>query len=82
MEETEIGTVADYFAKVSVAAIKLSGNVKVGDKIHIKGHTTDLTQTIDSMQIDRKPVNEAKGGMSIGIHVKDRVRPDDKVYKC
>ena len=82
MEETEIGAVVSYFAKVSVAAIKLSGNAKLGDKIHIKGHTTDITQTIDSMQIDRKPVNEAKNGDSVGIKVNGRARPEDKVYKC
>ena len=79
MEETEIGTVADYFAKVSVAAIKLSGNVKVGDKIHIKGHTTDFEEKISSMQIENKAVKEAKKGDHIGIKVKDKVRPNDKV---
>jgi len=80
MEEKEIGTVFLFFAKPSVAAIKLKDDLKIGDKIHIKGHTTDLTQTIDSMQIDNKPIEEAKAGDDVGIKVNDRVRPNDTVF--
>ncbi|GAI15070.1 unnamed protein product, partial [marine sediment metagenome] len=54
---------------------------KVGDTIHIKGHTTDFEQEIESMQIENEPVKEAKSGDSIGIKVKERVRPHDLVYK-
>lgn len=79
--EEEIGKVDKYFAHPEVAAITVTGSLKVGDTIHIKGTTTDITQTVDSMEINRKPIEEAKPGDDIGIKVKERVRPGDKVYK-
>ncbi|MBI4300191.1 MAG: translation elongation factor-like protein [Chloroflexi bacterium] len=81
MPEEEIGVVSDYFSHVVVAGIDLNAPLKVGDRIHIKGHTTDLEMPVDSMQIDRQNVQEAKPGDSIGIKVPDRVRRGDKVYK-
>jgi len=80
MGEKEIGEVSTYFSHVGVAAIKLSGKVKIGDRIHIKGHTTDFEQLIDGMQIDKKEVKEAGKGDEIGIKSNDRVRPSDKVF--
>ncbi len=80
MAEKEIGRVSGYFSNVGVAAIKLSSGLKVGDKVHIKGHTTDLEQKISSMQIERKSVKEAKKGDHIGIKVPDKVRPNDAVF--
>jgi len=80
MTEKEIGIVSTYFSHAEVAAIKLTGNLKVGDRIHIKGHTTDIEQLVDSMQIDRKEVKDAKKGDEIGIKINDRVRPNDKVF--
>ena len=80
MAEKEIGKVITYFSHVEVAAIKLKGKLKVGDKVHIKGHTTDFEQKVDSMQIDRKDVEEAGKGADIGIKVKEKVRPNDAVY--
>ena len=81
-EKEEIGEVFNFFAKPSVAAITLtSGEVKVGDTILIKGETTSFTQKIESMEIDRVKVQEAFAGQGIGIKVKERVRPKDKVYK-
>ena len=82
MEEQEIGEVMDYFSKVNVAAIKLNGRLSIGDEIHIKGNTTDMTMTVGSMQIDKNPVDDASRGDSVGIKVNDRVRPGDKVYKA
>ena len=79
MAEKEIGIVSSYFAHVGVAAIKLSKGLKVGDKVHIKGHTTDLEIDIKEIQIERKPVKKAKKGDHIGIKVPDKVRPHDKV---
>ncbi len=76
-----VGKVSGYFTKVGVAAIELEDALKVGDTIKIKGHTTDFSQKVDSMQIDRKDVKEAKKGDSVGIMVKERVRPNDIVYK-
>ncbi len=81
MPEVEIGRVSDFFAHPVVAGIELSGKIKLGDKIHIKGHTTDLELTINSMQIDRVDVSQAKAGDSIGVKVAERVRSGDKVYK-
>ncbi len=82
VEEEELGEVFTYFSKVEVAGINITnGELKVGDTIHIKGATTDFTQTIDSMEIDRQKVDSASVGQSIGIKVKERVRSKDKVYK-
>jgi translation elongation factor EF-1alpha len=81
MSEEVIGTVSDFFAHPVVAAIELTGALKVGDKIRIKGHTTDLELNVDSMQIDNEPVQEAKAGDSIGVKVPERVRNGDTVYK-
>ena len=80
-EEEEVGRVMDYFAKISVAGIDLTAKLRVGDAIHIKGHTTDLEQLVDSMQIDRDSVEEAGPGDKIGIKVKDRCRGGDHVYR-
>ena len=80
VEEKQIGQVTDYFTKISVAAITLSAGLKTGDKIHIKGSTTDFEQPIKSMQINKEVVEKAKKGDEIGIKVKDRVRRKDKVF--
>ena len=81
MPEEEIGRVSDFYSHLLVAGIELSGSLKVGDQVHIKGHTTDLSFTIGSMQIDNRPVNDAHKGDAIGVKVPDRVRHGDKVYK-
>ncbi len=80
--EEEVGKVQKFFAKPSVAAIEVTaGVVKVGDKLHFKGHTTDFEETVTSMQVDRETIEEAKPGDLIGIRVKDRVREHDTVFK-
>jgi len=82
MAEKKIGTVFSYYANIGVAAIQLTdGILKSGETIHIKGTTTDFTQTVDSMQVEHKEVKEAKKGSSVGIKVVDRVRPNDEVFK-
>ncbi len=81
MPEEKIGTVSDFFARPVVAAIELTAALEVGNKIHIKGHTTDLELTVDSMQINNVDVKEAKAGDSIGVKVSERVRKRDTVYK-
>jgi translation elongation factor EF-Tu-like GTPase len=82
MEEKKVGEIIKYFGKIGVAAIRLTeGSLKVGDTIHIVGHTSDVTQTIDSMQIENKNVQEAGPGADIGVRVKDKVREHDVVYK-
>jgi len=79
--EIEIGQVSDFFAKPVVAGIELTDTLKTGDKVHIKGHTTDLEFTIESMQINNVNTAEGKAGDAIGIKVPDRVRSGDRVYK-
>ena len=80
-QETEIGSVMTYYSNIGVAAIDLTGNVKVGDTIIIRGHTTDVEHVIDSMEIDHKSVQEAKSGDQIGIKVASKLRKKDRVYK-
>jgi selenocysteine-specific translation elongation factor len=81
MPEVEIGVVSDFFAHPVVAGVDLTGNLSVGDTIHISGHTTDLEMVVESMQIDNSTVTEAGIGDAIGIKVCDRVRRGDKVFK-
>ena len=79
--EKYIGQVEDYFAHVSVAAIKLEDSLKIGDKIKISGGETQFEQIVESMQIDRKPIKSAKSGDEVGIKVNEKVRKSYKVYK-
>jgi len=82
VEEKRVGKVVGYFAKIGVAAIEIEEEgLKIGDTIHIKGHTTDLTQQVTSMQIEKQPIQEAKPGDAVGVKVDDRVRRGDTVYK-
>jgi selenocysteine-specific translation elongation factor len=79
--EVEIGKVSDFFSHPVVAGIELTAPLKQGDKIHIKGHTTDMELTIDSMQLNNVNVEQAKAGDAIGIKVSERVRRGDIVYQ-
>ncbi len=81
MPEKAIGKVTDFFSRPVVAGIELTATLKLGDKIHIKGHTTDIELTVDSMQINNVEVKQAKTGDAIGIKVSERVRRGDIVYK-
>lgn len=82
MAEVNIGYVKDYFAKVGVAAIEITeGQLTVGDTIHIKGHTTELTQRVDSIQLEHQALQHAEPGQLIGIKVRERVRQHDQVFK-
>jgi translation elongation factor EF-1alpha len=80
-EEEEIGRVRDYFARIGVIGIDLTGKLKVGDTIHVQGHTTDITQLVESMQIEHESVQEAGPGDSVGIKIPDRCRAGDRVYR-
>jgi len=82
MVEEKIGIVEHFFTKVSVAAIKITdGELNIGDTIHFVGAHTDFKQKIETMEIDRNPVETVKSGDDVGIKVKDRVREHDVVYK-
>lgn len=81
MQEKEIGTVTHYYGHLSVGIIELQDVVKIGDTVHIKGHTSDFTEAVESMEIEHASVTEAKAGDIIGIKVTQKVHPHDKVYK-
>lgn len=80
--EKPVGKVFSFYTQISVAAVDLNGQLNIGDKVHFKGATTDFMQNVESMQIEGKNVATAGAGDQIGIKVKDRVRPNDIVYKC
>ena len=82
MAEQEVGRVTHYFGKIHVAAVEVThGTLSVGDTIHIKGHTSDFTQTVDSMQIDGQEVDQTTAGQNVGLVVADHAREHDMVYK-
>lgn len=82
MDEKEIGYVSNYFSKLSVSSVEITnGTVSVGDTLHYKGHTTDFISKVSSMQIDHKPVMQAKTGDSIGVKISEKARKGDRVYK-
>jgi len=76
-----IGKITHYFSKIGVAVIELSDTLKVGDQIRIVGGATDFTQTVESMEIEHKKVEEAGPGDSIGLKVSQKIREGYKVYK-
>jgi putative protease len=82
MAEEKIGEVVKFFAKPSVAAVKIvSGELRIGDTIKITGHTTDITDVIESMEVNNQKVEKAVPGDYIGVKVSDRVRPGDEVFR-
>ena len=80
MEEKLIGKITHFFSNINVGIIELSNGFKVGDKIHIKGSTTDIEQEVDSMQVEHQNIEKAKKGDVVGLKVKDKVKEGDKVY--
>lgn len=82
MAEEEIGRVTHYFGKIGVAAIEITqGTLAVGDTIHVKGHTSDFTEVVDSIQLDGKPIEQATPGQNVGLKVPEHAREHDVVYK-
>ena len=79
--EKQIGRVTHYFGKAGVAAIELEDTLNVGDRIHVKGHTSDWTQVVESMQVEGAVIERAERGQVIGIKVPDHAREHDVVYK-
>ncbi len=81
VEKKLVGKISHYFTKIGVGVVDLSDEVKVGDKISIEGATTNIQQTVDSIQIEHEKVQSAGAGQSIGLRVQERVREGDLVYK-
>ncbi|MFQ5845275.1 MAG: EF-Tu/IF-2/RF-3 family GTPase [Planctomycetota bacterium] len=82
MGEERIGRITHYFGRLQVAVIEIeAGTLSVGDTIHVKGHTSDFKQTVDSMQVEHEQVKKASKGQSVGLKVAERTRNHDDVYK-
>jgi putative protease len=81
VEKKLVGKISHYFTKIGVGVIELSDELKVGDRISIEGATTNLQQTVNSMEIEHESVQSASAGQSIGLKVEQRVREGDLVYK-
>jgi putative protease len=80
-EEKLVGKIIHYYTNIGVGVIELSDELKVGDKIHIKGDSTDFEQTVDSMQIEHQNVQSAKSGESLGLKTIEKVKENDEVFK-
>ncbi len=80
-EAQAIGTVSHYFGHLSVAAVTLTDTLRVGDRIHIRGHTTDVQQTVDSMEVEHAKVESAGPGDDVALQVADHVREHDKIFR-
>jgi putative protease len=81
MEEKQIGKVTHYFTKIGVAIVELTDELNIGDKVHIKGATTDITQKVESIQIEHEQIKKAVKGNVIGLKAKDHTREGDLVFK-
>jgi len=81
VSDKEVGRVDRYFRKVGVAALELTGDLSIGDRIRFSGATTDFEMVVESMQIDLNPVESAGAGDDVGIKVPERVRPSDSVIR-
>jgi len=80
-EEKIIGKIIHYYGKINVGIIELADELKVGDKIHIKGSATDFEQTVDSMQVEHQDIEQAKIGDSIGLKLSNKAKEGDQVFK-
>ena len=81
--EEKIGKVTHYYSKLGVAAIEIEhGKLHKGDKVHIVGHTTDLEETVNSIELEHQPIEEAVEGQNVGIKVHDHAREHDDVYRA
>jgi len=82
MAEQEIGVITHYYGNIGVAGIEVTdGTLRVGDKIHVVGHTSDFEETVGSIQLEHESIEEATPGMSVGVNIVERAREHDKVFK-
>jgi len=81
MEEKLVGKITHYFTNIGVAVVEITkSGLNVGDKLHIKGATSDFEQVIDSMQVDHENVAKAKKGEAVGLKVEQQVKEGDEVF--
>ncbi len=81
MAEQVIGKISHYFGNLKVAAAQLTGELKVGDQVHVKGHTTDILQTVDSLEVNHQKVEKAGAGDDVAFKVNDKVRTGDQLLR-
>jgi len=79
--EDPIGKVTHYFGHIGVAAVQLTGPLAVGDRIHVKGHTTDFSQTVDSLEVEHQEVSKAGPGDDGAFKVTDKARVGDQMFR-
>ena len=77
----EIGRVVAFFRIPVVAVVKVTGPLRVGDRLWIRGHTTNLKLTVDSLQINHQPITEASKGDEVGLKLSARARRGDRVHQ-
>lgn len=80
MSNTKIGTITHFYSDIDVGIFKLTGDLHVGDKVNIKGYTTDFEQEIESIQYDHENIDQAKKGQEVGVKVNEKVREGDEVF--
>jgi putative protease len=80
MADKKIGTITHFFDKIGVGIFKLTGNLKVGDKVRIQGGTTNFEQEISEIQLEHKSIPEAKKGQEVGVKVNEKVREGDDIF--
>jgi putative protease len=76
----QLGVITHYYSKLGVGIIKLDKELKVGDEIQIKGHTSDFKQKIEELQLDHKNIDVAKKGQEVGVKLSQKVRDGDIVF--
>ena len=76
-----VGRIERFYAKPSVAIVALSATLRVGERLYLKGHTTDFQQSVESLEVDHQPVREAQACQTVGLKVAQRCRPHDVVYR-
>ena len=81
MPGVQIGTVSHFFDHIHVAALALTGTIRVGDTVHFLGHSTDFKQEVTSLQVEHKAIQEAKAGDDVAMEVAQQVHPNDKVFR-
>jgi translation elongation factor EF-1alpha len=82
VSDEPIGKITHYFPQIGVAAATLSGALKVGDRVRVKGHTTDFTETIDSLEIEHQKVEQAGPGDDVAFKVSEKARPGDQLLRA
>ena len=80
-EVVQVGHISHFFSKISVAIVELTAPIAIGDRILIKGPSTDFEQVVDSMQIEHNNIQRAETGQSIGLRTTQHVKEKDMVYK-